>query len=234
MRCPTCNRFWRRGASGACDPASANPLSALMESPSGSGAPTNPAAAASTGAAAGSSYSSFDAGTMAALILLQGQSASGAPPQGPSQLFAKFDANGDGQISKSEFETALGNAGVSTSNADAMFAKLDGNGDGSISQSELAKAGHGGGHHHHHMHAGGGAQAAARPGKARSIRCCRRPARMVRKPRLPPIRTARPPRQFPMPTAARSRWSRRRHRQMTQARRAPERKVTARPVCSSN
>jgi len=154
------------GASVASVPANANPLSALMENLSGSGAPTNPAAAASAGATAASSYSSFDAGMMAALISLQGQSTSGAPPQGPSQLFAKLDTNGDGQISKSEFETALGSAGVSTSNADALFAKLDGNGDGSISQSELAKAGHGGGHHHHHMHAGGGAQASGSSGQS--------------------------------------------------------------------
>ena len=79
---------------------------------------------------------------MAALISLQGQSATGIGAQSPSQLFAKLDTDGDGQISQSEFESALGAAGVDTSTADALFAKLDANGDGSISQSELAKAEH--------------------------------------------------------------------------------------------
>ena len=88
---------------------------------------------------------------MAALISLQGQSANGVTAQSPSQLFSKLDSDGDGSISKSEFESALGGAGVDTSSADALFAKLDANGDGSISQSELAKAKHG---HHHHQ--GGG------------------------------------------------------------------------------
>ena len=77
---------------------------------------------------------------MAALISLQGQPATGIGAQSPSQLFAKLDTDGDGQISQSEFETALGADGVDTSSADALFAKLDANGDGSISQSELASA----------------------------------------------------------------------------------------------
>ena len=80
---------------------------------------------------------------------MQGQPASGSTT--PSSLFAKLDTNGDGPISKTEFESALGSAGVSTGSADALFNKLDTNGDGSISQSELAKAQHGHGHHHHHM-----------------------------------------------------------------------------------
>ena len=98
---------------------------------------------------------------MAALISLQGQGG----PQGPSQLFAKLDADGDGKISKSEFETALGNAGVDQSSADALFGKLDANGDGSIDPSELTKARHGGGHHHH-MHADGGAQGSGSSGQS--------------------------------------------------------------------
>jgi len=106
---------------------------------------------------------------MAALISLQSQlqsqSASGAAPQGPSHLFTKLDTDGDGQISKAEFGTALSNDGIDASSADALFGKLDANGDGSISQSELAKAerGH---HHRHHMYADGGSQAGSASGQS--------------------------------------------------------------------
>jgi hypothetical protein len=100
---------------------------------------------------------SFDPGTFAALFAIQGQNAKGAVAQSPSQLFAKLDADGDGQISKSEFETALGNAGVDTSSADALFARLDRNGDGSVSQSELPAVHRG---HHHHAHGDGGSKSA--------------------------------------------------------------------------
>ena len=150
------------GASGAGDANGANPISTLLDGQSGSDPTTSapPPATASTGSTSGSNQPTFDAGMMAALISLQSQqsqSTSGAAPQGPSQLFAKLDTDGDGQISKSEFETALGSDGVDATSADALFGKLDANGDGSISQSELTQARHGGGGHHHHMHAGGGA-----------------------------------------------------------------------------
>ena len=95
------------------------------------------------------------------------QLASATQVPGPSQLFSELDTNGDGQISQSEFETALGNDGIDKSSADALFAKLDTNGDGSISQSELASAQRAAGHHHHHhMHAGGGGQADATSGQS--------------------------------------------------------------------
>jgi hypothetical protein len=79
---------------------------------------------------------------LAALIALQGQTGAGA-----GGLFGRLDGDGNGAISKGEFETAVASAGVDSSSADALFGKLDANGDGSISQSELAKARHG--HHHH-------------------------------------------------------------------------------------
>jgi hypothetical protein len=106
--------------------------------------------------------SSFETGTLAALISFQGQSATGVVGQSPSDLFSQLDADGDGQISKTEFEQALGTAGVDTQSADALFGKLDANSDGSVSQSELAKA-RGHGHHHHHIDSddavqGGGSQ----------------------------------------------------------------------------
>jgi hypothetical protein len=159
------------GTSGAGGANGTDPISSLLDGQSGSDPTTgaSPPAAASTGSTAGSNQSTFDTGMMAALISLQSQlqnqSASGAAPQDPSQLFAKLDTDGNGQISQSEFETALGNDGVDKSSADALFSKLDANGDGSISQSELTQAQHAGGHHHH-MHAGGGGQAGGTSGQS--------------------------------------------------------------------
>ena len=71
---------------------------------------------------------------------------------GSQSLFSKLDTDGDGSISKSEFESTLGQSGVDQSSADALFAKLDQNGDGSVSQSELSSAAH----HGHHAHGAGG------------------------------------------------------------------------------
>jgi hypothetical protein len=144
----------------------ADPLSELLQTLSGSGATTDQtnSAASSTTGTASSACPPFGASTMAALISLQGQSATGVTAQSPSQLFAKIDTNGDGQISQSEFESALSGTGVSKSDADTLFAKLDANGDDSISQSELAsaKSGHG----QHHMHGGGGVQGGGSSGQS--------------------------------------------------------------------
>ena len=116
---------------------------------------TKSAGAQSASQPAAAPTSKFDFGTLSALLSAQGQDGAGAGSQA-SALFSKLDANGDGQISKSEFESALGNAGVDTSSADALFSKLDANGDGSISQNELTPPqgaySHRSGHHH-----GGGA-----------------------------------------------------------------------------
>ena len=155
-----------QGTAGANDAAGASdPLSTLLQTLSGATADPSATAAAPAGGTAATGCSSFDSGTMAALISLQGQSASGVTAQSPSPLFSKLDTDGDGQISKSEFENALGGAGVGTSSADALFAKLDANGDGSLSQSELTQARRGGSHHHHHMR-GGGAQGSGSSGQS--------------------------------------------------------------------
>ena len=145
--------------------AASNPLSPLLQALSGFGVATEQPtpAAASTNGTTGSGGSAFGPGTMAALLSLQDQSATGATAQTPSSLFSKLDTDGDGQVSKSEFETALTGAGASISTADALFAKLDANGDGSISQSELAKASHG---RHHHMHGGGDSNASSASGQS--------------------------------------------------------------------
>jgi hypothetical protein len=68
-----------------------------------------------------------------------------------------MDADGDGKVSKSEFENGLSGAGVSKSSADALFSKLDANGDGSVTQSDMSGMQHAHGHHHG---GGGGAKGA--------------------------------------------------------------------------
>jgi hypothetical protein len=101
---------------------------------------------------------------MSALLAAQGQSsaatttsASTSPSSALQDLFSQIDANGDGEISKSEFENALGAGGTNLAQADDVFNKLDTNGDGSVSMSELSSTlkGAGGKGGHHHAHAGG-------------------------------------------------------------------------------
>lgn len=144
------------GASGASKAGqSFDPLSFLMP---GGDASSSDAAASSSGSA--SAQSPFGPDMMRQLIDLQ-QKASAAGTDGASdpdnaKLFAKLDTDGDGKVSKSEFETAASQHGISTSLSDAVFAKLDGDGDGSVGQSELAAAGKAHGHHGH----GGGVSGA--------------------------------------------------------------------------
>jgi hypothetical protein len=96
--------------------------------------------------------------TMSALLAAQGQSSSSAAPTSQSDalknLFSQLDADGDGKVSKSEFENALGAGGSNLAQADDVFNKLDKDGDGSVSLDEMSSAlkgvgGHGHGHHHH-------------------------------------------------------------------------------------
>jgi Ca2+-binding EF-hand superfamily protein len=108
-----------------------------------------------------SGFAQLSPATMSALLAAQGQppTPSTTPaPTSPSSalkdLFSQIDSNGDGQISKSEFENALGAGGTNIAQADAVFSKMDKNGDGSVSLDEMSSAlkGSGGkGHHHHHV-----------------------------------------------------------------------------------
>ena len=68
-------------------------------------------------------------------------------------LFGQIDGDGDGKISKEEFETALGAGGTNLAKADSVFGKLDKDGDGSVSLKELASALKGGKGHHHDQRA---------------------------------------------------------------------------------
>jgi hypothetical protein len=92
--------------------------------------------------------------TMSALLTLQGQSGQGLQMTrhegGLKELFARMDADGDGKITKGEFENALG-PGVTNPEGDDLFGKLDKDGDGSVSAGELASALHAGrGHRGRH------------------------------------------------------------------------------------
>lgn len=117
-------------------------------------------------ATGGSGFAQISPSTMSALLAAQSQSSTASTPPAPTSrsaalqdLFSKLDGDGDGQISQSEFESALGAGGSNVANADSVFSKLDTNGDGSVSLDELSSAlkGGKGGHHHHHVADSGGA-----------------------------------------------------------------------------
>ena len=102
------------------------------------------AATSSTPAAGATGFSQISPATMSALLAAQGQSsaatttsASTSPSGALQDLFSQIDANGDGGISKSEFENALGAGGTNLAQADDVFNKLDTNGDGSVSMEGL-------------------------------------------------------------------------------------------------
>ena len=113
----------------------------------------------------GAGFTQISPETMSALIAAQGQDSSASttsasttsaptdPASALKDLFSQIDGNGDGQISQSEFESALGAGGTNIAQADDVFKKLDANGDGSVTLDEMQKALQGlrGGHHHHHV-----------------------------------------------------------------------------------
>jgi hypothetical protein len=104
--------------------------------------------------------SPFNHDTMMALMSAQEQPSSGNPfvTARAQSLFSQLDANGDGQVSQSEFESVFG-SNADKSKVDGLFNALDGNGDGSVGLDELtsaAQASHA--HHHGHHHHGGGGQ----------------------------------------------------------------------------
>src|SRR6202008_2696629 len=99
--------------------------------------------------------------TMSALLAAQSQSGTDFQPMSREDalkdLFSKIDADGDGKITKDEFEKALDAGGTNTAQADDVFGKLDKDGNGSVSMDEMSSALKGGrGHHHGHHHMPGG------------------------------------------------------------------------------
>jgi hypothetical protein len=145
--------------SSADGQAPSDPVDELLNAfyPNGAGQSGSPADSAN--GASGSSGTTpagptFSPDTMASLMSLQEQ------PQGVNPfvaahaqaLFSQLDGNGDGQISKSEFENVFG-SNADQSKVDGLFNALDSNGDGSVSQDELTSAMQASHAHHHHHHA---------------------------------------------------------------------------------
>jgi hypothetical protein len=64
-------------------------------------------------------------------------------------LLSPLDADGDGQVSKSEFENALGAGGTNLAQADDVFSKLDKDGNITVSLDEMSSALKGKGPHRH-------------------------------------------------------------------------------------
>jgi hypothetical protein len=110
----------------------------------------SPNAPGSVGPGSGSSGSlaQISPETMGALLDAQCQAASAGSKGSEStsrsaalkNLFGQIDGDGDGKISKTEFEDALGAGGTNLAKADSVFGKLDADGDGSVSVKELASA----------------------------------------------------------------------------------------------
>lgn len=126
---PDASRLFETSGSGA---ASAGPP---IAAPVGGAPPSGPLAP----------------GTMSAMLDAQSRPAGSAssPSDAMKQLFSMLDGDGNGQISKSEFEDKLGAGGSNVANADKVFSKLDTDGDGSVSLDELSAALKGGKGHHH-------------------------------------------------------------------------------------
>jgi Ca2+-binding EF-hand superfamily protein len=100
-----------------------------------------------SGSGSGGGGSQISPQTMSALLDAQSQSSTGSTTTASKSrssalkdLFAQIDGDGDGKITKSEFEEALGAGGTNLEKADSVFGKLDKDGDGSVSLNELASA----------------------------------------------------------------------------------------------
>ena len=85
--------------------------------------------------------------TMGALLAAQSQSSMGSTtsafagrPDALKGLFSKMDADHDGKISKSEFESVVGAGGANLTQADDVFGKLDQDGSETVSLEEMSSA----------------------------------------------------------------------------------------------
>ena len=113
------------------------------------------ASTSSTVASAFSGGSQISSETMSALLAAQSQStgstysASTGRSDILKDLFAQIDADADGQLSKSEFENALGAGGTNIAQAGSVFGKLDKDGDGTVGLGEMLSALKGSGKGHH-------------------------------------------------------------------------------------
>jgi len=95
--------------------------------------------------------------TLNALLSAQDSDGKTSRADALKDLFAQIDTNGDGKITKAEFQDKLGAGGTNVTAADSVFDKMDADGDGSVTLGEMGSALKKGGHRPHH--AGGGADA---------------------------------------------------------------------------
>src|SRR5215470_12026282 len=107
-----------------------------------------------TGGGGSGTLTFFNPDTMTALMFAQEQPSGDNPfvTARAQSLFSQLDADGNGQVSQSEFENVFG-SDADKSKVDGLFNALDGDGDGSVSLDELtsaAQASHA--HHHGHRH----------------------------------------------------------------------------------
>jgi EF-hand domain pair len=136
-----------------------DPIASLLEAfyPNGIGstpgsAPSSNDTTASANAVSPLTGVQFSPDTLGTLISLQGQRGWTDRVTNKAQsMLTQFDSDGDGSISKSEFENGFG-SNADMSKVDTLFSKLDTNGDGSISQTELVSAARQSRAHHHHHH----------------------------------------------------------------------------------
>ena len=97
---------------------------------------STPSASVGSGSGSGGGGAQISPETMSALLDAQSQSSAGSATTASKSrssalkdLFAQIDGDGDGKITKSEFEEALGAGGTNLDNADSVFGKLDKDGD---------------------------------------------------------------------------------------------------------
>jgi EF hand domain-containing protein len=135
-----------------------------------SGGASAPTSTAPSSGSAGSGAAPIAPETMSALLDAQSQASTGttastSPSDALKDLFGQIDGDGDGKITKSEFEDALGAGGTNLAQADDVFSKLDKDGDGDVTVDEMSSALKGGSGHrsqvHHHGGSGGGGDADA-------------------------------------------------------------------------
>jgi EF-hand domain pair len=117
------------------------------------------AAAGSIPASRSGGASQISPATMGALLAAQSQSSMGSATSALTSrsdalkhLFSQLDADGDGQVSKSEFQSALGAGGTNLAQADNVFSKMDKDGSGAVSLDEMTSALTGKGHRHRYRH----------------------------------------------------------------------------------
>jgi Ca2+-binding EF-hand superfamily protein len=138
--------------------APSDPLLALFQAITGGNSSdpqhlTITAAASDDGTPGSCGAPQFSPDVMKALLSVQGNQGQSADKL--ESLLGKFDTDGDGKISQSEFEAAIGPS-ADKAKVDELFQKLDANNDGTVDEDEL-KAAVQKAHGHHHHHAAGGA-----------------------------------------------------------------------------